>query len=59
MVDEFEKRGCDVLIRGVRDRKDADYERDYVEAQRNLFPWFTCPVEMLRARGAYKTISSS
>ena len=60
MVDEFERLGCDVLIRGVRDRKDADYERDYVEAQRNLFPWFAnAAVEILPARGAYKTISSS
>lgn len=60
MADEFLARGCDVLIRGVRDARDAVYERAYVNAQRDLFPWFkNVPVEILEARGLFRTISSS
>lgn len=60
MADEFLARGCDVLIRGVRDERDAVYERAYVEAQRDFFPWFKdANVEILTARGPFQTVSSS
>lgn len=60
MADEFLRYGCDVLIRGVRDEQDARYERAYVACQRDFFPWFKdVKVEILQARGAYRTISSS